>query len=842
MRIDPTKTPEEPTYQVVLDALALTTCYPAFLITAEVQEIYMHQFWHTITKIKNSPSYKFKLEKKKCIIYVEVVRDILQICPRLPNPEFVIPPSSNLEIVSFIKELSPAEITNRKIQNSTAYKTYLAFATGAATPKKARKFKKPAFPSKKKTFVSIEEPAKKPAKKPAARRQSANVQIRDTPGVFVSKNKAPAKAERSKGIELLSKAALLKEARLKKAIKQRKRETNIHQAGGSRDTDDDDDYDQQSDYEQTVYDNPRTSDDEEETQEDEFIHTPEDYVPTDNETNDVDDEEYDRINKEMYDDVNVKLRDAKLDGEGKDDEEMTDTGHVKAEHENVNQEVAGDQVKDDAQATFTATPAIQKTKVPLQSSSISSDYATKFLNFDNIPSADTEIILMMDIKVQHEDPSIQTSPLLTVPDTTLKDVDHSLALCATIKSEVLTAIKEYLGTSLDDALYAMLQRHTTDLIKEQSVPTDVVEKLKHQYKPEKSVKDICKNLILKEPYEDAMDKGVTNKSKKRKPDDADEDEYPSARLNKGLKRKKTSKDAKPSKKAKSTKSSKGTTKSQPKSTSKSAQAEETVFEDGDTQVPHNQEDDMDPEWNECKTVDNKPTQKWLSDIAKAEKPSKIFDDLMSTLIDFSAFIVPVDYFFNNDLAYLQGGSTGRTYTTSLTKTKAAKHFNLEGDVIVHLAIALRMFTMCIVIKKRVEDLKLGVESYQKKLNILRPLTHKVGITDLEPYTTYSNPQGVIYMDKLERNKLMCSRELYKFSDGTFILVQDKLNDTLNNLEMGNTSVMPRRKWSNLDKKWSRIMVKNIDRQLLERRLMRSLEKFVGGRDYEKDLRLLQQTI
>ncbi|GKF84775.1 hypothetical protein Tco_0249673, partial [Tanacetum coccineum] len=35
-------------------------------------------------------------------------------------------------------------------------------------------------------------------------------------------------------------------------------------------------------------------------------------------------------------------------------------------------------------------------------------------------------------------------------------------------------------------------------------------------------------------------------------------------------------------------------------------------------------------------------------------------------------IVPVDYFFNNDLAYLQRGSTGRTYTTSLTKTKAIK--------------------------------------------------------------------------------------------------------------------------------------------------------------------------
>ncbi|GKC96457.1 hypothetical protein Tco_1161899 [Tanacetum coccineum] len=104
MRIDPIKTLKEITYQVVLDSLALSFLYPAFLITAEVPKIYMHQFWHTITKIKNSSSYKFKLDKKKCTINVEVFRDILQICPRLPNKEFDAPPSDE-EIVTFIKEL-----------------------------------------------------------------------------------------------------------------------------------------------------------------------------------------------------------------------------------------------------------------------------------------------------------------------------------------------------------------------------------------------------------------------------------------------------------------------------------------------------------------------------------------------------------------------------------------------------------------------------------------------------------------------------------------------------------------------------------------------------------------
>ncbi|GJX86508.1 hypothetical protein Tco_0337282 [Tanacetum coccineum] len=123
----------------------------------------------------------------------------------------------------------------------------------------------------------------------------------------------------------------------------------------------DSDDDQQVDDERTESDDDKSvdlnkTDDEEETQEDEFVHTPENYVPTDDETNDVDDEECDRINKEIYSDVNVELKDRKLKGEGKDDEVMTDVGHVATEHKNVNQEVTCDQVKDDAQATATAAP------------------------------------------------------------------------------------------------------------------------------------------------------------------------------------------------------------------------------------------------------------------------------------------------------------------------------------------------------------------------------------------------------------------------------------------------------------------------------------------------------
>nr|GEU61188.1 retrovirus-related Pol polyprotein from transposon TNT 1-94 [Tanacetum cinerariifolium] len=74
-----------------------------------------------------------------------------------------------------------------------------------------------------------------------------------------------------------------------------------------------------------------TNDDEEES-DNEFVHTPEDYVPTDDEaddeTKDVDEEDYKRINEELYGDVNVRLTDAEHNDEEKEDSETTDATHV----------------------------------------------------------------------------------------------------------------------------------------------------------------------------------------------------------------------------------------------------------------------------------------------------------------------------------------------------------------------------------------------------------------------------------------------------------------------------------------------------------------------------------
>ncbi|GJT47125.1 hypothetical protein Tco_0955840, partial [Tanacetum coccineum] len=103
-RIEFSKPQREETYQVTLDALKLSPCYLAFLIAAEVSEVYMHQFWNTIQKIKDTNAYWFKLDKKKFCVDTEVFREILQICPRLLNQDFIEPPSKE-ELVTFIQEL-----------------------------------------------------------------------------------------------------------------------------------------------------------------------------------------------------------------------------------------------------------------------------------------------------------------------------------------------------------------------------------------------------------------------------------------------------------------------------------------------------------------------------------------------------------------------------------------------------------------------------------------------------------------------------------------------------------------------------------------------------------------
>nr|GEV88411.1 hypothetical protein [Tanacetum cinerariifolium] len=122
-----------------------------------------------------------------------------------------------------------------------------------------------------------------------------------------------------------------------------------------------------------------------------------------------------------------------------------------------------------------------------------------------------------------------------------------------------------------------------------------------------------------------------------------------------------------------------------------------------------------------------------------------------------------------------------------------KLFNLMGDDIVHLVNALHMFTRSIIIKKRVTDVKLVVESYKKKLNVIKPQKEFLEIVFKEPHITSYDLKGVEYMNKSKRKRLMRADELYKFSDKTLKFVCKILHERLQNFMLGYNKDMPKRK-------------------------------------------------
>ncbi|GJX63622.1 hypothetical protein Tco_0296522 [Tanacetum coccineum] len=102
LRLNSTLKSKEPTLQVVLDALKLTSFYKAFEINADVPKIYMQEFW--VTASRHHSSLRFKMNKKSHTVNVDNFRDMLQICPKLPSQKFEDPPFKE-EILSFIRDL-----------------------------------------------------------------------------------------------------------------------------------------------------------------------------------------------------------------------------------------------------------------------------------------------------------------------------------------------------------------------------------------------------------------------------------------------------------------------------------------------------------------------------------------------------------------------------------------------------------------------------------------------------------------------------------------------------------------------------------------------------------------
>nr|GEV44440.1 hypothetical protein [Tanacetum cinerariifolium] len=247
----------------------------------------------------------------------------------------------------------------------------------------------------------------------------------------------------------------------------------------------------------------------------------------------------------------------------------------------------------------------------------------------------------------------------------------------------------------------------------------------------------------------------------------------------------------------------------------------------------------------------------------------------------SHHVIPFTHFINNVLKYLRGGASSRKYTTSVTKTKAAEYGHIKWikdlvpktmwiqepidydkdalsgvshwgrkrqqlygfavnrestrDVYSKRRIIVVMELKIVEchsykhldwITRHVEDLQLGVESYQKRLNLTKPDTYRSDLKRKEAYTAYSNPRGFIYQNKDKKNRLMQINELHKFSDRTLTDVRTALDDRLKGIRM---LYLPQTIWRKSDKDRAAAMIQAIDKRLKTKRIMRSLKRFVEGR-------------
>ncbi|GJS31666.1 hypothetical protein Tco_0492286 [Tanacetum coccineum] len=417
--------------------------------------------------------------------------------------------------------------------------------------------------------------------------------------------------------------------------------------------------------------------DDEDVSSDQMVSTPPDYEITEEEENQEDDddvmggEQEDEEDEELYGDLNLNL--------DRRDAEMTDAQN--------NQET------EEVHVTLTTEPPV----VQQQSSSVSSDLVSKFINpspdtgIDSIlnPNVQSDIPVNVSVSATTETPSSDTTiPQPPIPiiqpqqqthdsttTTTFPEIPNFESLIWFFERRVEKYVKESLRA---EVLARSSNQSQTSYAAAASLSEFMLKKiLIDKIEENKSINrsDIQKNLYntLIESYNSNKDLFASYGdvvTLKRGRDDQDKDKEPFAGSNRGMKRRRSGKEESSKeatqKESKSTSSSKGASRSQPKSSGKSAQAEEHGPRVDDLEEPLHQEfntgnDDISPvreiivvderlwnpsgsqtpdrEWNKTKTVDDRPPQSWMTQLAQASGTQSSFNEFLATPIDFSAFIM-----------------------------------------------------------------------------------------------------------------------------------------------------------------------------------------------------------
>ncbi|GJV05543.1 hypothetical protein Tco_1343199 [Tanacetum coccineum] len=159
-----------------------------------------------------------------------------------------------------------------------------------------------------------------------------------------------------------------------------------------------------------------------------------------------------------------------------------------------------------------------------------------------------------------------------------------------------------------------------------------------------------------------------------------------------------------------------------------------------------------------------------------------------------------------------------------------------------LTTAVNLWTRNLVIRHRVEDFQLGIESYQTQLNLTKPRWEATGFEFKHDYTVIDSPRAVTFRDRYGVQMIMRFNEIHKYSDGTLQQIDEALDYRVKEFQINRTNPgMNTRFWTKKDVDRSKDFMFAIQKKLKTRRIFRNLESFMGGRIREGDYRLLKRT-
>ncbi|GKF75662.1 hypothetical protein Tco_0225106 [Tanacetum coccineum] len=147
-----------------------------------------------------------------------------------------------------------------------------------------------------------------------------------------------------------------------------------------------------------------------------------------------------------------------------------------------------------------------------------------------------------------------------------------------------------------------------------------------------------------------------------------------------------------------------------------------------------------------------------------------------------------------------------------------------------LSSAVNLWIKNLVIRKRVKDFQLGIESYQTQLNLTKPRWEAIGLEFMHDYKILDSSRVVMFRDKYGMQMLMRFNEIHKFSDGTLQQINEALDYQVKEFKVNkNNPALNTRFWTMNDVIKCKQFMFSIQKRLKLRRIFWNLESFVGER-------------